>query len=108
MKQASSGGDFMNLVLMVGIVGLLFFSSMMVRKRRNRSLSRTQKRVGSTLGQFEGRMKDLKQKAGTVSGEARQKVQEQVHELEAKQKELRGKLDELGMEAKKVLEDVRS
>jgi chromosome segregation ATPase len=98
----------MKYVVLAGLFGLLFFGGMMMRKRRGQTLETSNKRLDSALEDFDGRLQGLRHKAETVSGEARQKLQEQVHELEAKQKELRGKLEEIGTEAKKVLERARA
>ena len=98
----------MKYVLVAGLLGLLFFAGTKMRKHKGETMDTSEKRVDHMLGEFDGRMKDLRHKAEKVRGEARSKLQEQMHELEAKQKELRGRLEELGSEARRVLERARA
>ena len=95
-------------LLILGLVGLVF-GVMAVRKRRNRStFEKVQHRADDAIKDLEHRVIELRDEARRRSGEAKQRLQDQAHELEAQQKELRKRLSDLSGDAQKLLVKART
>ena len=76
-------------------------------KRPQTAAGRLRESIEEALGDVDGRVDDLRDRARRAGGDARRKLQDQAHEIEARQRELRSQLDDLRAEAKRLLDKAR-
>lgn len=97
-------------MILVGIVSTVMLLMFIKRRRRKPKgpVARVREGVEQAISEAEVRSRDLRKRAGKMKGEARQRLHDRASDLEAKQKELRSKLEQLGEDAKKVVEHARS
>jgi gas vesicle protein len=100
----------MKLPLLLFLIGGLVAAAIVIKAREKKpeGLAKLRESVEDALGDVETRIEDLRDSAKRVSGDARKKLQDQAHELETKQRELRGQLDDIKSEAKRLVERARA
>ncbi len=78
------------------------------RKQKEGSIGRLRHGAGDAFEDVEKRITELRDQAKRLSGEARQRLQDQAHDLEGQQRDLRNRMNDLRGEAQKLLERTRS
>lgn len=87
------------------MVGLLFLKR---RGRKKTTMQKIQHRAEDVIEDLDHRVVELRDEARRFSGEARQRLQDQAHDLEAQQRELKKRLNEISTDAQKLLEKARA
>ena len=89
----------MKSLLVAGLAGLVFGAVALRRRRR---------KPATAVEKIEQRVTEIKGRAKRLSGEAKQRLLDEAHELEAQQRELKKRLDDLTGDAQKVFQKAKS
>ena len=95
----------MKALLILGVAGLIFGAVMMRKRGRAIPVETIHRKADDVFVDLEHRVAELRDEAKRVTGEAKQKLQNQARELETQQHELRKRLND---DAHKLLERAKS
>lgn len=95
----------MNRILPPLAIGSLILIGLLLRRRRahTKTANNLKTATANTIDEVDSRIIDLQKRARKLRGEARQRLQDQAHEMETRQRDIRRRLEELGAEAQKLL-----
>ncbi len=78
------------------------------RRPKEEQVERWRHGAEDAFVEMEHRIADLREQATRLSGEARQRLQDQAHDLEGQQRDLRNRMNDLRGEAQRLVDRARS
>lgn len=91
-------------VMIIIVGGIVLFGFLRRRRRKNRTpIDRIKGGVETAIDEIGSRSSELRKRADKARGEAKQRLQDQARVLESRQRDLLGRLEELGAEARRIM-----